>query len=39
MTIMSIEAYDDPDHLDHEILQKSRTVIEEDYKEKNSLYA
>ena len=34
MFIMSIEAYDDPDHKDQEVVKKNRTMIEEDYQEK-----
>ena len=34
MEMMSIESYDDPDHHDLEILQKSTSKIEEDYNRK-----
>ena len=34
MTIMSIEAYDEPDHHDQDIVIKRRSKIDEDYKEK-----
>lgn len=34
MIIMSIEAYEEPDNQDHKVVQKRRTKIEEDYKEK-----
>ena len=34
MFIMSIEAYDDPDHHDQELVKKSKSKIEDDYIEK-----
>ena len=34
MTIMSIEAYDDPDHKDEAVLRRSKTSLENTYKEK-----